>query len=112
MVDKGFWIVRSSPATAALSSSLDPFLWEYGSPSIELRGVISDPLAVDLSGTVGDNCAAASASLLRSAIADTAASTFLSNSSSLTVKLVRSSVSMNWIAPDYANALDPASYII
>ena len=35
-----------------------------------------------------------------SAIAETAASTFLSNSSSLTVKLVRSSVSINCMAPD------------
>lgn len=43
-----------------------------------------------------------SVSLLRSAIADTAASTFRSNSSSETVNDVRSRVSMNWIAPDYA----------
>ena len=35
-----------------------------------------------------------------SAIAETAASTLRSKSSSLTVRLVRSRLSMNWMAPD------------
>lgn len=91
MVERGFWIVRKSPATGAeVSSSLD---WEaslrLGPPDWERAG------ARCVVGWVGGLSSSDSDSRFCSAIAETAASTLRSNSSSLTVRLVRSSVSMN-----------------
>lgn len=95
MVVSGFWIVRNSPDTGALSSSLD---WE-GSLRLRLRGTSADfregptPSADAPGSDISD-------ARFCSAMAETAASTFRSKSSSLTVKLVRSNVSINWMAPD------------
>lgn len=96
IVERGFWIVRRSPATGAeVSSSLD---WEasvrLGLPGWGWVG------PRDVEGWLGVLSARDSDSRFCSAIAETAASTLRSNSPSLTVRLVRSSVSMNWMAPD------------
>lgn len=120
IVDNGRWMVRRSPATAAFSSSpscplpaLDPprdedALAGTRSASREFLGVTSGLLSDDFSETCtpGDGCRLwvcgrwrCSSKEFLSAIAETAASTFFSNSSSVIVRLVRSRFSMNWIAP-------------
>lgn len=92
--DNGFWIDRSSPATGAFSSS-----FVVAGPASRLCVNLS--VSADARGVAWALDVSDSAFIFSCAIADTAASTFFSNSSSLTVKLVRSRVSMNWIAPDY-----------
>lgn len=98
-------MVRKRPATGALSPSPadvvadadadddddgTSFRCACRSASVDGRGVVW-AVVDDSDSALRFSCA----------IAETAASTFFSNSSSLTVKLVRSSVSMNWRAPDY-----------
>lgn len=88
-------MVRRSPATGAeVSSSLDCEVSLRLGPDcgcVEAPGVMDRLGGFSSKGSVSRFC---------SAIAETAASTLRSNSSSLTVMLVRSKVSMNWIAPD------------
>jgi len=113
MDDRGFCIVRSNPVIAAFSSDPSPLSVSYDdvdfrviedSPSPDRRWVISGRLKVDFSGGCtgeGETGRGASAASCFSAIAETAASTLTSNSSSEMVKVVRSKFSMNCIAPIY-----------
>ena len=95
MVERGFWMVRKRPATGVEeSSSLDCEVSLRLGPAWGWAG----PAGVE--GWFGRFSSRDSDSRLCSAIAETASSTLRSNSSSLTVRLVRSSVSMNWMAPD------------
>jgi hypothetical protein len=75
-----------------------------GSPSTDLRKFVSDGPVAGLSGNgfigVGGEAAASSMRCF-SAMADTAASTFFSKSSSDIVNVVRSRFSMNCTAPSY-----------
>jgi hypothetical protein len=102
--DSGRWIVRNNPVIAAFSSITSPLSSSFdaidsrgteASPSIEGHGVTSVRLIVDFS----DNCVGgdppATSTWCFSAMVDTAASTFFSNSSSEMVKLVRSRFSIN-----------------
>ena len=83
-------MVRSNPATGAeVSSSLDWGASLRLGPACGWEGSWVDGFSWKLSD-----------SRFCSAMAETAASTLVSNSSSLTVRLVRSRVSMNWMAPD------------
>ena len=111
-MESGLCIVLSNPATAAFSSELSALVLfversflallpglEYVA-SIEFRGVISGMAKVPFSEMNFSGELDTSACLFASAIAETAISTFRSNSSSLTVKDVRSKLSMNCMAPD------------
>lgn len=108
MVVKGFWIVRRRPATGALSSSLDcgaPFRPLGASVDAREGGwEVSVERLLGLRSRDSD-------SRFCSAIAETAASTFRSNSSSPTVRLVRSSPSMKEMAPDLIHTKSALSNI-
>jgi len=111
--DRGFWMDRNSPLIAAFSSlppspasvSYDEvdLLGVEDSPSTDFRRFVSDGPVAGFSGNgfVGVGEAAASSMRCFSAMADTAASTCFSKSSSDIVNVVRSRFSMNCTAPSY-----------
>lgn len=130
MVDKGRWIVRKRPDTAAFSSSAGGLDRRSAAcADVEFRGVASAELVVaslaEMEMPGGDrprfedsddggggerdwcdrdcDCDCFSSRSLRAVISETAASTFLSNSASETVRFVRSRFSMNWTAPSCYN---------
>lgn len=102
--ESGRWMVRSRPPIAAFSSKPSPLSYSLedvdfrgmeDSPSIECLGVTSGRLRDDFSEKWVDKEASAFAAWCFSAMAETAASTLCSKSSSEIVRLVRSKFSIN-----------------
>lgn len=111
IVERGFWIVLKSPVMAGPSSRGSPSLDEgerggvdRSPPSIDGREPPASPAG---GGTFSPNvaCCVMTGDVRQcfSAMAETAASTFLSNSSSDMVSDERSMFSTNWTAPIWSH---------